>query len=466
MKKTQSSLLFFSSVEWILLGLSSILIAIWPMRDTIAARNILLVLCTLISFFYLYKNFRVLVWNQKQSIKSWMPIILVALLFIWVLIHYFFFSRDPVAQLKELTSTWARSLMASVIGFTLGLIIKRQEKGFAFILCALISGFIVLFCHYIFLVIGSGNFFQSLLWNSIYWGKINEVLYGTIILGSIFALLENLIFSDALYSKVKTRYKYIGLCILGILFIIHCYVFEIDSRNGVGIAAILFFLFAIKISSRIVFRSRYLSRKAQLEIFTIFGVLLCVVFFFGKYQHSRNYAGWYTLMEDVAVSANVDYSSNWQKIPSNPVFTPQGRQIPSSTYERVTWIFVGLETIKKNPMGYGLVHNAFGRLVKIDYPKSDLTLSHSGWLDLGLSFGVIGLLLILCSLLWTLVLGFIENSNRSNVVFWCSLAIFLSFSLLEIFYYHGVEILIFWIILLSSAILKTKADNAFRKILI
>ena len=61
------------------------------------------------------------------------------------------------------------------------------------------------------------------------------------------------------------------------------------------------------------------------------------------------------------------------------------------------------------------MHKAFGPLILIEYSESDLTICHTGWLDLALSFGVLGLTLALGSILWTLGLSFKSPGNMASV---------------------------------------------------
>ena len=453
----------FNKSELTLLVTSSFLIAIWPMRDTIAARNILLVVCTLISIFYLYRNFRTLVWSRKQSIENWIPIILVALLFIWVLVHYFFFSYDPVAQLNELTSTWARSLMASIIGFTVGLIINRRDKGYRFVMMALISGLLVHFYQYASLLMQSGNIFQPLWFSTIYWGKINQVLVGTLFIAGALGFFDmQLIAHEGSSKKSLSKIPILtqGLFyFLGILLVFHCYVYEINSRNGVGIGGILIFLFVIKIIIRMFLKGNSLSSGAIVFKYlpTIFILLFATIFFVN--QQLKANVGWQTYIEDVKIAAQVDNHNNWQTIPSAPIYSATGRQIKFNTYERTAWAVVAVRTIAKYPFGFGLIHRAFGRLVKLDYPNSDLTLSHSGFLDFGLSFGILGLCLLLGSLIWTLGLSVASKLSQALTVFWSSIGLFCVYALAEIVYYHGVEILLFWLTLMPTMIMSKKEEN-------
>lgn len=454
----------FKKSELALLIASSLLIAIWPMRNTIAARNILLVVCTLISIFYLYKNFRSLVWSQKQSIKHWVPIILVILFFIWVVIHYFYFSYDPVEQFKELKSTWVRSLMASTVGFALGLIINRREKGYGFIMLALISGLLILFYQYLVIVIRTGNLYESMLWNSIYWGKINEVLVGTLFIAGVLGF-----FTSNLRNKKQDTYQRTVfslsawsqaiLYLLGVLVVLHCYVYELDTKNGIVITLAMTALFLIVSIRRYIFIPRFpFHKNIPYKLFLIlFFILMLVVL---SRQHFAINKGWTTIAEDVKISYQVDKYTNWMTIPATPIFTESGRKIPLNTYERTAWIVVATRTIIRYPLGYGLTNRAFRYLVKLDYPQSDLTVSHSGWLDLGLSFGIVGLFLAVGALFWTMVLSSSSKLIMASTVLWSAIGLFFAYAFLEIFFFHGVEILMFWLIFLPTMLLPTVDRNS------
>jgi hypothetical protein len=127
--------------------------------------------------------------------------------------------------------------------------------------------------------------------------------------------------------------------------------------------------------------------------------------------------------------------------------------VTPNTYERTAWMVAAVRTITNYPLGYGLIHNAFRSLIKLDYPNSDLTVSHSGWLDFALSFGITGLALVLGALMWTLVLCLFSNSIMAPIVLWNSLGVLLTYALLEIIFYHGVEILLFWLTFLPALLL-------------
>ena len=438
-------------LEKILLVLSSLLLSIWLMRGTIALRNILLVTCAILSIFYLVKNFHELFVKIKIPLKNWMPIILIGLLFIWVLIHLFFFSYEPILQLKELSSTWLRSFMACIIGFTIGLIVNKNPNRFNWLMFALISGFLILFYQYVGLVWQSGNLFQQMWWVSIYWGKINQVLLGTLFIGGSLAFYENSYSikntansAGELGSEIFTKSI---LYLLGILLALHCFVFEIDTRNGIGISTILLIIFFLRFIWSLLARAAHGKSHVNWQFAAVLVLLLTIMGFFA-YQQTQKNIGWKNPLEDMQISAQVDQYKNWQVTPAAPVYTPAGRLIPLNTYERTAWMIVAAQVIHQRPWGYGLLHNSFGRTIKLDIPSSDLTASHNGWLDFGLSFGVIGLVLLLGSLLSTLGLSFSSNGAMRLTIFWSSISLLLCYTLGELMVYHGMEFLIFWLSLL------------------
>lgn len=443
------------ALERSILFLVSILLSIWLMRDTIALRNILLVTCSLLSIFYLCKNFKELFVYRKIPIKNWLSLIFLVLLFVWVVIHLIFLSHEPVKQLQELTSTWLRSLLAIFLGFTAGLIVSRHEKCFILIMFSLIFGFILLFCHYIGLVLQSGNIFQLMLWNSFYWGKANEVLLGVLYITGFLGLIDGSILRSA--ENDQTVAQEIGpfelaIYAVGFVLVLHCFVFEIDTRNGIGISVILGALFLVKAILKLMFWKKSSRLKEGFKPLVLALFLLICLSYFGYKQLQTN-PGWHSYIEDVQFAIQVDRYNNWQKTPVDEVLTPSGRQIAGNTYERTAWFLVAIRTVPKYPWGYGLLHNSFGRLVKFDYPASDLTSSHNGWLDFALSFGLVGITLVLSSLLWSLMLSIQSDRKLSPVVFWSLLGILLCYALAELMVYHGVEYLMFWLAFLPISIL-------------
>jgi hypothetical protein len=318
---------------------------------------------------------------------------------------------------------------------------------------ALISGFLFLFYQYVGLVWQSGKLFQQMWWISIYWGKINEVLLGTLFIAGSLAFYENSFSMKGISNSAgalgwKTLTKS-ALYLLGILLTLHCFVFEIDTRNGIGISVILLLIFFLRFLLGVLLRGAHGRSHANWQFTAVLVLLLSIMGFFA-YQQAQKNMGWKYALEDMQISMQVDKHANWHTAPAAQVFTPSGRPVPMNTYERTAWMVVAGQAISRHPWGYGLLHNAFGRTIKLDIPSSDLTSSHNGWLDFSLSFGLIGLGLLLGSLLWTLGLSFASNRAMGITVFWSSINLLLCYTLGELMVYHGVEFLIFWLSLLPT----------------
>lgn len=114
-----------------LILLSSVLLGIWAVKGTIALRNILLGVETVLSILYCYQFFKTN--TQKIPFKNWVPIIMVGMMFCWVIFHYFFLSRFPEIQLHELKSTWLRTLLVTIVGFGTRLALLRRPNAVKFL---------------------------------------------------------------------------------------------------------------------------------------------------------------------------------------------------------------------------------------------------------------------------------------------------------------------------------------------
>jgi hypothetical protein len=58
------------------------------------------------------------------------------------------------------------------------------------------------------------------------------------------------------------------------------------------------------------------------------------------------------------------------------------------TYERVSWGVLGIEIILDNPMGIGILRKLPEQMRARGIDFSGNVYTHSGWIDLGLAFGI------------------------------------------------------------------------------
>ena len=430
--------------------ISSVLLAIWSLSNTIALRNTLLAIGTLIALFLLKQYATLHKKANSGSVWSYTPIILSACALIWVGIHYLAFSQEPVLQLQELKSTWSRAVMASIIGGATGLVLKNYPQRSQFLWFGIFCSFIYLLIHYLSAYSQSGQaFMPHYYFSSPFGNKINTVLMGGLFIAAICgSAAANLTQHFPVYPKLT--YLYWMLAIAVILF---AFTNIIDTRNGLGVGLILIctwvvYLFLVKIKRQL--SSRKLDWKFGLSI--LIPLLLISIFI---QQHLSINRGWNNFVEDVSIGFQIDEVPNWQNIQKYGYpKTPSGEPVYPNNYERAAWAAAGAHVISTNPWGYGLLEHSLEKMIHQSYPDAVIRSSHSAWIDFGLAFGIPGLLLTIGALVSTMIFALRSNSPNQLVVIWLAFSLLLIFTVAEVSSKHTIEILFFFIALLSTMTLK------------
>jgi hypothetical protein len=468
-----------------LILISSVLLGIWATMNTIALRNILLVLGTIISILYwidsakAYKGQVSKEKDQRLGWLDWMPFILIALMFVWVVMHYLFFSREPQRQWDELTSTWLRSLLAAIIGSATGLALQRHKQYAWALYLGLIVSFLVLIYQYIPKAIQKKSLFATDWYgNYIYWAKFSGVLAGTLLIAGLLGLLIDSIRGGGLVSQLtegqsrssnpesgllktakrtKGIFYWISIYVLfGIALVFYAFVFVFDAKAGVGMAVILIgFWFALGIVYGLLNANQFSKNVAYRGVYIktiLFLLLIGSAMAWFSMQHIKNNPGWESLFKDVALSAKIDQYPNWQDPPRYGFPKHEdGQEVRSNTYERVSMAVAGLQVIEKDPIGHGVLRS-FTQQIKGYYPEyKSHPYTHSAWIDLGLSFGWPGLLLIPTILFIVLIRMIRQQSSpcRATVTSVC-LTMLILYTVGEYGFQHGIEILFFMTALVSG----------------
>ncbi len=433
-----------------LILLSSILLGIWAVKGTIALRNILLGIETVLSIIYCYQFFKTN--TQKIPLKNWVPIIMVGMMFCWMIFHYFFLSRFPEIQLHELRSTWLRALLATIVGFGTGLAILRRPNAVNFLWLGILISFAYLFYQYIPLAISTGTLKYHSYDQFIYPGKISGVLAGTLfIAGLLGTLLDR-------YPSLNFKTKIIMFLfwLISSCAALYAYVYIFDARNGIGLGVIIFGLVSLMLLLKIFFS---LPGKLDLKIVLKNGLfilaLIGVVGWFATQQFKLN-PGWSSMIEDAKIAIQIEKYPNWQNpsILGYPQSLP-GQVVTGNTYERLSWATAGTTIfIPENRLGVGILSKPFGALLNAKYPNSGnyIVSTHSAWVELTLAFGIPALILTLGALLVTLALSVGAREPFKYLPAILSLAIILLYTVGEISSQHSIEILYFWIALLGACL--------------
>lgn len=435
----------------LLILISSSLLAIWSIKNTIALRNSLLALGAIAGLLFLIiypKDARKTAYLGRLS--QFTPLILSGCMFIWVLIHYLGFSQEFALQSQELTSTWLRVILASIIGAATGLILRDHPIRSQFLWVGLLSSFIYLLIHYLGAYSQSGQaFMPNYYFSSPFGNKINTVLMGNLFISAICGCA-----ADAINQKQsKLPWGIYLFWLLGTLTILFSFTTIIDTRNGIGIALILIAFWVLYVGILMLKRqlvTRERSWKSSIVLVT--ALLIGIIF---VQQHLSINRGWNHFIEDVSVAVQIKEVPNWQDVKKYGYpNTANGEQVYPNNYERAAWATAGIETIAANPLGYGLLEHSLGKLIRKSYPEAVIQSAHSAWIDYGLAFGLLGLIFTMGALISIIIIAAKSQSPQRLAAIWIAGGILLIFTFAEVSSKHTIEILFFCIALLNTMVLK------------
>lgn len=444
----------FSILSALIIFISTALLAVWSLKNTIALRNALLAIGTLLALFlfWQYSRGKGSKSTSNPTSSSWAQYIPLALSFamlIWVVIHYFLFSSEPGQQFQELGGTWLRVLEAIFIGLATGLVLREHPRRAQFLWLGILGSFVYLLIHYLGIYFQTSQaFMPNYYFSSPFGNKINTVLMGGLFISAICGS------SAAALIHNRPNYPWPIYCywLLGVLIILFAFTTIIDTRNGVGVGIILIaswllFVGVSKLKQQI--KLRKLDWKIWLA--TLIPAILILIF---TQQHLSINRGWNHFVDDITIAVKIDEVPNWQDVKKYGYpNTASGEPVYPNNYERAAWAAAGIHSITQNPLGYGMLEHSLGKVIRKSYPEAMIRSSHSAWIDLGLAFGIPGLLLTLGALLSTAVLALRSNSPNRLVVIWIAADLLLTFTIAEVSSKHTIEILFFCIALLNAMLL-------------
>ncbi len=451
----------FSILSALIIFISTALLAVWSLKNTIALRNALLAIGTLLAIFLFWQLSRVKHSKNTPTPRttSWaqyIPLGLSLVMLIWVVIHYLLFSSEPGQQFQELSSTWLRVLESILIGLATGLVLREHPRRAQFLWLGIYGSFVYLLIHYLGMYFQTSQaFMPNYYFSSPFGNKINTVLMGGLFISAICgsaaaALIHN-----------RPNYPWPIYCywLLGVLTILFAFTTIIDTRNGVGVGIILITCWALYVG---LSKLRQQLKQSKLDwkfgLVTMIPVILIAIFI---QQHLSINRGWNHFVDDLAVAVKIDEVPNWQDVKKYGYpNTASGEQVYPNNYERAAWAAAGIHSITQNPLGYGMLEHSLGKVIRKSYPEAMIRSSHSAWIDLGLAFGIPGLLLTLSALLSTIVLALRSHSPNRLVVIWIAADLLLTFTIAEVSSKHTIEILFFCIALLNAMLIGQKSAES------
>lgn len=451
----------FSILSALIIFISTALLAVWSLKNTIALRNTLLATGTLLALLLLwqYSRGKGSKSNSSASSSSWAqytPLILSFAMLIWVVIHYLLFSSEPGQQFQELGSTWLRVLEAILIGLATGLVLREHPRRAQFLWLGIFGSFIYLLIHYLGMYFQTSQaFMPNYYFSSPFGNKINTVLMGGLFISAICGSAA----AALIHNRPSYPWPIYCYWLLGVLTILFAFTTIIDTRNGVGVGIIMIasWLLFVGISK---LKQQMKLRKLDWKIWlaTLIPAVLIIIFI---QQHLSINRGWNHFIDDITIAVKIDEVPHWQDVKKYGYpKTASGEQVYPNNYERAAWAAAGIHSITQNPLGYGMLEHSLGKVIRKSYPEAMIRSSHSAWIDLGLAFGIPGLLLTLGALLSTVILALKSNSPNRLVVIWIAADLLLTFTIAEVSSKHTIEILFFCIALLNAMLLGQKNSES------
>lgn len=433
----------------VLLLSAAILLAIWPLPDTMALRNVMLLCGGVASAVLLRRNI-----SQFMQGRAW-PIYVLLGFFIWLVLHLTLLAGNFEEQWHEFTGEWLRSFLATLIGLALGLLLSQPERQLSprlqriqepLLICGL-AGTVFIFCmRYAYEVLRTGQWIHQDFYMAPYLGKTPLVIFGSLFLPVMFIKILS-----AREGKPPTFWY---VCApLGIGATIFSDYFA-NTKNGIALFFLLFVYFLFEIAGA--------GKKVRAQRKGFFAILLACILLTGFVlkSHLESNPAWSNLIADYKISSDIEQHNNWKDRVSPLPLNQYGVPVNVSTYERVSWAQAGLKLLKEHPLGYGQIHHSFGALALqkwSDFHKPDgknRGATHSGWLDFALGFGLPGLLVV-----WIpLGVSYLRAKKRSD--FWSTYAVWaipviaISYLTTEVCTDHFIELLFFMAALFSGLTLQ------------
>ncbi len=441
----------------------ALLLVIWPISGTIAFRNILLVLGCLTSLGWIYCV------RPKISIQLVTIIIFLLAIPLWMWLLYLFTPTDTVAQRYDLMGTWLRVKLAIIMAFGLGLMLRENS----FFNLGLFTIWSLLVITFFLWFLSDAWYSQSLLLNdfraffkykmAVVYFLMWPCLFSYSILHGFYININFL-----LNLKIKIIFS-LGAAVL---ILILCWIDFLAARslNAVLIAGIAGLVLIIIIRVKIV---RGLNIKWHHKLVAVCVTSIVIISPFSYYQYDRNNDKKFSyLLKDIQIAMQIENYASWQREPAhsgprNPI-DESGRTIHESTYERVAWFVKGLQLLNEHPLGTGFTNLPFRYYMLQENPNSNVTKTHSGWLDFALGVGIPGLFA-----LWLVIAIVIHHSirimiNQSSakqikstalLVIWTLAGIWLAWWPGEFSEREFIEHLFFVVTLFGSVILSYKVTH-------
>ena len=165
------------------------------------------------------------------------------------------------------------------------------------------------------------------------------------------------------------------------------------TRNGLVVFALMSVLGFVLVASEM---RAGVSRTAWIALFAC-----AVIAFAGSIVGLKHEPRWSNFFATAPVAWDTDEHPQWLKGEHNETdlpLTASGKPVEPSAYYRISYLKEALRLIKEHPWGTRVGRDAFRLAVVDKYGRGGMSHAHNGFLDLGVSLGIPGVLLWLAFL--------------------------------------------------------------------
>lgn len=438
-------------VKIALVTLFALLWAIWIQPHTIALRQILLTLGSLLGLYVISQNLHL--FKTRRAI----PIYLIGLLFAWITFHLFFLSHQYELQLAEYFTIWKRIAWSVPFAIGLGIVLnqsttqkaKNQDgsvvkyEGVWWIFYAGVVTPTIIFLARTILMHLASRFGWHLPAAAMHAPPTStwHITKMSVVFFCLPALA--LACSQCFYvANRKTQHPFLfGFLYVGTIVAALMVFYLADTKNGIAYSVVLILAMLVKIG---IYKSgQWRWRDGFIAVIAVIAMTFLLI------HHVQKNDSWKTLFADIKVSERLEEIDQWknpgaQEYPINEL----GKAVSPTNYLRAAWALVALGFIREMPLGYGLVYNSFGNLAREKWPESTLFQAHSAWLDLTLGIGIPGLFLLIMAALLSIKNAWqVAPSSWGAVALWMLVSIALLMTTTEVsqqIYIDSLVFLILW----------------------
>ena len=439
-------------------SLFAILYGVWILPHTVFLRLLCMTVGGLLGLAAIYR-YRSLFW-QKNAFS----IALIFLLLVWVTIHLFLIGKDFAGQSLEYTKIWKKIGLSIPFALGLGLAVggnfineNKCRRYWQIIFLGLCLPTLIYFVKYSYakFAIAYGYPIPNYLLLVPY--GVGENPFGIARAWYVFFCLPAFAISLGLVIQLVREnnfnffksWPYLTMLLLTVVL----FFIEADRLGMVYVGMLLVLAFGIIFGKYV----QNLGWKKVAGLLFIASTCAWLIFLSAAKNHQ-----WKTLIADSKVAIQVDRYDHWKNRNKGYPTNELGQTPVDSNYSRIAWAIVGTRLLVENPLGYGLMSISFASLGKNKWPDSELSWTHSAWLDFALGYGFPGLILLGLAVLITWRQSKALPPPWVEIGRWGLIAMALVMTTKEVSGEAVINALIFLIILLSSMSLAQSVNTRLK----